>query len=85
MCMSEPLKNVLQKYDETEVQGNDEVLAFLLAVDEHSRNLIKLDSYLKSQEIHLAKQLREEQQSMSRKCSLLFFDINSWRKIKPCP
>ncbi|KAK4723994.1 hypothetical protein R3W88_026773 [Solanum pinnatisectum] len=48
MCMSEPLDAVLSHYNETEVQGYDEVVAALLGLSVYSRNPLKLDIGLKN-------------------------------------
>ena len=47
LCISEPLEVVLANYDETEVQGYYEVVTAIMGLGECSRNLVKLDIYLK--------------------------------------
>ncbi|XP_015163499.1 uncharacterized protein [Solanum tuberosum] len=48
MFMSEPLETVLANYDESKVQGYDEVVAALSSLGEYSKTLIKLDVDLKN-------------------------------------
>ncbi|KAK4729731.1 hypothetical protein R3W88_022719 [Solanum pinnatisectum] len=60
MCISEPLEVVLANYDETEVQGYDEVVAALSGLGEYLRNPLKLDIDLKNRENPPAKPSMEE-------------------------
>ncbi|KAK4731435.1 hypothetical protein R3W88_024423 [Solanum pinnatisectum] len=60
MCMSEPLEAVLENYDESEVQGYDEVVAALSSLGEYSKTPLKLDIDLKYRENPPAKPSMEE-------------------------
>ncbi|XP_049348214.1 uncharacterized protein LOC125812788 [Solanum verrucosum] len=55
MFMGEPLEVVLSIYDETEVQGYDEVVASLSRLGAYPRNPLKLDIDLKNRESPPAK------------------------------
>ncbi|XP_049373329.1 uncharacterized protein LOC125838305 [Solanum verrucosum] len=50
MCKNEPLDSVLANYEESKVQGYEEVVAALSGLGEYSRNPIKLDIDLKNRE-----------------------------------
>ncbi|KAK4731363.1 hypothetical protein R3W88_024351 [Solanum pinnatisectum] len=60
MCISEPIEVVLANYDETEVQGYDEVVAALSGLGEYSRNTLKLDIDLKNRRNPPSKPSTEE-------------------------
>uniref|UniRef100_M1DT72 Integrase core domain containing protein n=1 Tax=Solanum tuberosum TaxID=4113 RepID=M1DT72_SOLTU len=64
MRKSEPLESVLANYDESEVQGYEEVVAALSRLGAYSRNPIKLDIDLKNRESSPAKLSTEEPPNM---------------------
>ncbi|XP_049389536.1 uncharacterized protein LOC125853821 [Solanum stenotomum] len=51
MCMNEPLEVVLANYDESEVQGYEEVVATLSGLGGYSKTTIKLDIDLKKKRV----------------------------------
>ncbi|XP_015169396.1 uncharacterized protein [Solanum tuberosum] len=55
MCMGEPLVAVLSNYDETEVQGYDQLVAARSGLAVYSRNPLKLDIDIKKRESPPAK------------------------------
>ncbi|XP_015163880.1 uncharacterized protein [Solanum tuberosum] len=60
MCKNEPLESVLASYDESKVQGYEEVVAALSGLEVYSRNPIKLDIDLKNRESPSAQPSTEE-------------------------
>ncbi|XP_015167699.1 uncharacterized protein [Solanum tuberosum] len=60
MCMTEPLEAVLANYDESDVQGYNEVVAAFSGFGECSKTPLKLDIDLKPQENPPAKPSTEE-------------------------
>ncbi|XP_049366672.1 uncharacterized protein LOC125831557 [Solanum verrucosum] len=60
MCKNEPLESVLTNYDESEVQGYEEVVVALSGLKVYSRNLIKLDIDMKRTESPPTKPSTEE-------------------------
>ncbi|XP_049391527.1 uncharacterized protein LOC125855924 [Solanum stenotomum] len=67
MHKNEPLESVLANYDESEVQGYEEVVAALSGLGVYSRNPIKLDIDLKNRESHPTKPSTEEPPSLELK------------------
>ncbi|XP_015167586.1 uncharacterized protein [Solanum tuberosum] len=64
MRKNEPLESVIANYDESEVQGYEEVIASLSGLGVYSRNQIKLDINLKNRESPPAKPSTEEPLSL---------------------
>ena len=75
------LEFILANYDETKVQGYDEVLASLSGLGGYAMNPLKWGNHLNNKKIHPLKPSRRNNQSLSWKLYLLIFDIHSWEKI----
>ncbi|XP_015158426.1 uncharacterized protein [Solanum tuberosum] len=67
MRKNEPLESVLANYDESEVQGYEEVVGALSGLEVYSRNPIKLDINLKNRKSPLAKPSTDEPPSLELK------------------
>ncbi|XP_049381288.1 uncharacterized protein LOC125845808 [Solanum stenotomum] len=67
MHKNEPLEYVLANYDESKVQGYEEVVPTLSGLEVYSMNPIKLDIDLKNRESHPAKPSTEEPPSLELK------------------
>ncbi|KAK4726873.1 hypothetical protein R3W88_031790 [Solanum pinnatisectum] len=67
MRKNKPLEFVLANYDESEVQGYEEVVAALSRLGEYSRNPIKLDIDLKNRESPPVKPSKEEPPNLELK------------------
>ncbi|KAK4737182.1 hypothetical protein R3W88_000879 [Solanum pinnatisectum] len=67
MCMSEPLEAVLANYDESKVQGYDEVVVAFSNLGEYSKTPLKLDIDLKNRENPPAKPSTEEPPKLESK------------------
>ncbi|KAK4726938.1 hypothetical protein R3W88_031855 [Solanum pinnatisectum] len=67
MCKNEPLESVLANYDESKVQGYEEVVAALSRLGVYSRNPIKSDIDLKNRKSPPTKPLIEEPPNLELK------------------
>ncbi|XP_015170838.1 uncharacterized protein [Solanum tuberosum] len=67
ICMNEPLEAVLANYDESEVQGYEEVVAALSGLGGYTKTPIKLDIDPKNRESPLAKPSTEEPPNLELK------------------
>ncbi|KAK4707030.1 hypothetical protein R3W88_033417 [Solanum pinnatisectum] len=67
MHNNEPLESILANYDESEVQGYEEVVATLSGLGAYSRNPIKSDNDLKNRESPPAKPSTEEPPNLELK------------------
>ncbi|XP_049362867.1 uncharacterized protein LOC125827604 [Solanum verrucosum] len=85
MRKDEPLEYVLANYDESEVQGYEEVVAALSRLGAYSRSPIKLDIDLKNRESPPAKSSTEEPPNLELKALLSHLKYaflganNTWR------